>query len=626
MNFLNPFFLIGLTSTIIPLLIYLWSKRRKNEIEFSSLFLFRRIEASSIRSIKLTEWLLIVLRMLALVFFVLAFSQPFISEEKTEFLNKKYDQVLFDESPEFYFQNGVSRKQDIKSELIDFSRIYSKKYPDTRFFSTDSLSGYSFTQENDLSHSLFHSLPGNFDTSKSSLVVTKNPTAISGFLNGNSTDYLLLDEPSSGDNVGIVSVTFPDLIWQVTDANQVEISIRKSSLSEIKFGLEVWVDRQLIKTSFIEMASENLMVPIPVQVQSRGWHELKIKLNISDFPLDNEWNGGFYLPETVSADFKFNLSDVNFSPSSFQLAAESAGLKLNLNTDSGSGKSLLASSSFLGTSLSSLPAQYSGLIWIPDFKNEQSIRSQLSGFGFAVTQISKDKHLIKSLSNSTFWSFLVSKKIDLTNQPVTSGLVSLSPSSKIEFLAFNENNKPVLGLTYINEKPVLVFLTNPFEKSLQINVWAIGTVFHALSYLSQLRYSSGFSALTAEPGKKFFVDNISGKVTVELADKRFDIEPIGPFPYHLPEQSLFSTGIVAVSQNGSVIQKTGINYFARNSNISVSKTRTVLWKFPEPFPLLNNSANWELAAWFFALSLCCFVIESLVSRRKSKTVSGYPET
>ncbi len=616
MNFLNPFFLIGLISTIIPLLIYLWSKRRKNEIEFSSLFLFKRIEASAIRSIKLTEWLLILLRILALLFFVIAFSQPFISNDSDIFLNKKYDQILFDESPEFYFQNGISKKHDIKNELIRFAEIYSKKYPDTRIFSSDSLSDYIFKRQNDESHSLFHGLPSGFDTTRSTLVITKYPTTFSNLLNNKFTDHILVSDPSLADNIGIVSVRFPDLIWQISDANQVQVTLQKTNPASFKFGLEVWVDRQLIKTSFVEMSTKDFSVQIPVQVQNRGWHELKIKLNVSDFPLDNEWNGGFYLPEQVSVDFKFNQNDFNFSPSSFQMSAENAGLKLNLNSSASIDKTVFASSTFINTKFSELLSQYSGLIWIPDFKSELSIRSQLSGLGLTVNQISTDKIQIKSLSNSTFWSFLNSRKIDISTQPVSSGLISLFPTSKIEFIAFNENNKPVLGLMHFNEKPVLIFLTNPFEKSLQVNVWAIGTIFHALSYLSQLRFNNGFSAITTKPGQQFIVENASGRVTVELSDMRFDIEPIGPFPYHLPEQSIFSTGIVTISQNGVIVQKTGINYF-NGQHASFTKPATnIVWNFPETFPLLNNSTNWELAAWFFAISLCCFLIESLVSKRK----------
>lgn len=616
MNFLNPFFLIGLTSTIIPLLIYLWSKRRKNELEFSSLFLFKRIEASSIRSIKLTEWLLILLRILALLFFVLAFSQPFISNDSSEYLNKKYDQILFDESPEFYFQNDINRKQEIKRELIQFSQLYSKKFPDVKYFSTDSLSGYSFSEQNQNVNSLFHGFPTNFDTSKSALVITKNPSILTIPSNNHPNDFVQLDDASFVDNIGIVSVKYPDLIWQISEANQVQVILQKSTSSSVKFGLEVWVDRQLMKTSFIEMYSTNYAVQIPVQVQTRGWHELKIKLNISDFTLDNEWNGGFYLPEQISADFKFNLNEINFSPSSFKTAAENVGLKFNLNSSNETDKLLFASSSFINISLSDLLSQFSGLIWIPDFKNELSIRSQLSGLGFSVNQISLGKLQIKSLTNSSFWSFLNSRKIDISTQPVSSGLISLAPSSKIEFLAFNENNKPILGLTYFNEKPVLLFLTNPFEKSLQVNIWAIGSVFHGLSYLSQLRFNSGFSAISARPGVQLVVNNVLGKITVELSDKRFDIEPIGPFPYHLPEQSLFSTGIINLSQNGSVFQKTGVNYFSEPNQIARKSDTFIEWKYPQIFPLLRNSTNWELAAWFFALSLCCFLIESLVSHRK----------
>ena len=76
MGFLNPFLLIGLAAAAIPIAVHLFNFRRPERLDFSTLRFVREIEATSMRRVRIKQWLLLALRTLALGFLVLAFARP----------------------------------------------------------------------------------------------------------------------------------------------------------------------------------------------------------------------------------------------------------------------------------------------------------------------------------------------------------------------------------------------------------------------------------------------------------------------------------------------------------------------------------------------------------------------
>lgn len=76
MSFLNPLFLFGLAAAAIPVIIHLFTRRRPKEIRFSSLEFLSEVNQSEIRRLKLKQWLLLLLRTLAVAALALAISRP----------------------------------------------------------------------------------------------------------------------------------------------------------------------------------------------------------------------------------------------------------------------------------------------------------------------------------------------------------------------------------------------------------------------------------------------------------------------------------------------------------------------------------------------------------------------
>lgn len=76
MSFLNPLFLFGLLAAAIPIIIHLFTRRRPREMRFPSLEFLAEVNQSEIRRLKLKQWLLLLLRTLAVASLALAMSRP----------------------------------------------------------------------------------------------------------------------------------------------------------------------------------------------------------------------------------------------------------------------------------------------------------------------------------------------------------------------------------------------------------------------------------------------------------------------------------------------------------------------------------------------------------------------
>lgn len=78
MSFLNPLFLIALLTVGVPLLIYLLNLRKPKKVRFSTLAFFESLKSTALKRIKIKRWLLLAIRMLAIIALVVAASRPFM--------------------------------------------------------------------------------------------------------------------------------------------------------------------------------------------------------------------------------------------------------------------------------------------------------------------------------------------------------------------------------------------------------------------------------------------------------------------------------------------------------------------------------------------------------------------
>lgn len=85
MTFFQPFFLYFLPLAALPTLIHFFAHKHREIIPFSTLRFLKMLESTRLKHIKIQQWLLLLLRTLALLFLILAFAKPAIQSHISHF-------------------------------------------------------------------------------------------------------------------------------------------------------------------------------------------------------------------------------------------------------------------------------------------------------------------------------------------------------------------------------------------------------------------------------------------------------------------------------------------------------------------------------------------------------------
>ncbi|MBN8707720.1 MAG: BatA domain-containing protein [Bacteroidetes bacterium] len=626
MNFLNPVFLAGLLAVSIPVLIYLWYKRKKKVTLFSSLFLFKKIEQSAIRSVKITERWLLLLRILGIILLVLGFAQPIFLKENTEL---PFDGVLIDESPWMMTQGNTDQSATIRKSIQSWLLPEKERFPDLSVFSTDSLSGYKFDgNKSERPVSWFHSLPETTPGGRWLVISKTGSPVLDKIASDWKTDslrqvtVLALSDNSLKNNTGILSVIYEPLIWQVNEPNQVTVEIGSTQKTEGSADLDVFTDEVFIRTYRLELNESLTRISVPIQITTRGWHSLKLVLRSSDFQPDNEWNGGFFLPEQIPVTLTTANSQPGLSAEDLKFASAAAGIPLSvsfgLNQLQEDGIWIKSSSQ---SALSDLPGKTGGIVWIPDFSRPETIARELSQLGLTVKSIKPQETWLDKPANHPFWSFIDGKAKSGNSSATTFGLIELNPSNSTDFLAWTASRQPLMLLTTYRSTPVLVFLSQPFDPGRIPPPWALASLFHSILYLgSQSTGSSGFSSWEFKTGSRPVYPGNGGLVTARIADREWNMEITGTLPLTLPEAALPAPGLISFSRNNQTVALIGLNSGFKPSSGNLPESFSVIeWTDISELPFGKTGWNQTLSILFFLLALAAFLFESWLSRRR-KTV------
>jgi hypothetical protein len=80
-SFLNPFALLAMAAVAVPLFLHLFNLRRPQTVDFSSLAFVRELQETAVQRVRIKEWLLLALRMLAIACLVMAFARPTLTTD-----------------------------------------------------------------------------------------------------------------------------------------------------------------------------------------------------------------------------------------------------------------------------------------------------------------------------------------------------------------------------------------------------------------------------------------------------------------------------------------------------------------------------------------------------------------
>ena len=80
---LVPLFLLGVAGVVVPIVLHLTRRQRRNLVHFPSLMFLERIPYQEQRRRRIHYWFLLSLRALALALVAVAFARPFFEQDTT---------------------------------------------------------------------------------------------------------------------------------------------------------------------------------------------------------------------------------------------------------------------------------------------------------------------------------------------------------------------------------------------------------------------------------------------------------------------------------------------------------------------------------------------------------------
>ena len=127
MQFLYPEYFYALPALLIPIFIHLFQLRRFKKYAFTNVAILQKIRFQTRKSSQLKKWLILILRLLAMACIIIAFSQPYFSNQKS--IDAASETVLYLDNS-FSMQalgaNGPLFKraiQDVISEIDEEQKI-----------------------------------------------------------------------------------------------------------------------------------------------------------------------------------------------------------------------------------------------------------------------------------------------------------------------------------------------------------------------------------------------------------------------------------------------------------------------------------------------------------------------
>lgn len=128
MQFLSPLFLIGLAAVAVPIVVHLFNFRRYKKVYFSNVELLRQLESETQKQSKLKQLLVLALRIMCIIFIVLAFAQPIIPTNKSRAIavGNQYVSVYIDNSFSMEGTTANGTKLDMaKRKAHEIAAAYS---------------------------------------------------------------------------------------------------------------------------------------------------------------------------------------------------------------------------------------------------------------------------------------------------------------------------------------------------------------------------------------------------------------------------------------------------------------------------------------------------------------------
>lgn len=330
MTFLSPNILWALFAAGIPIIIHLISMRNTREVEYSTLRFIQELEHETIRNLKIRQWLLILLRVLAIIFLVLMFARPVQQgiSSTIDAEDKESIVVLFlDNSASMAAEvDGVSLLESAKQSIPAMLDVFEGKTkveiyqtnPVKQVFRGDlqskaireALNMVSQSMTSDKVFSVVDSVLSsieNTDPNKECFIVSdfskpiNTPELDRLELKNSQWRFYCLEQLKPKDNLSLRDVHAVSQIRLPNHVLKLNTRIANDGYTERKNqSVELFLNQerlgQVVSTFQPEKIKEFMFQAYPGQA---GIVHGKIELPADDYPMDNQWHFELPIPEQI---------------------------------------------------------------------------------------------------------------------------------------------------------------------------------------------------------------------------------------------------------------------------------------------------------------------------------------
>jgi len=375
MNFAQPGILWALTALTIPVLIHLFNFQKTEKIIFANTRILNEVIQQTQKSRQLKNWLLLLIRLLALAFLILAFAQPQFQSEDLKNASKSLPQAIV------YVDNSVSMfaSKDGKSAFdlaVSTAKTIPNRFSQKGWFQllTNSFeSKHTWTSpsgfEDQLTEASNPSQARNLQTvlkrierqqNSQNLGEQKLEFLISDFQKSNigplekikfdstKVSNLVLIKHQEQSNVWVDSVWLARPISLKLESQEIKVKLSRSGLPlKRKINLQLYADGNLISGKIVDQGEQNSVeVSLPFRIKARELKRCTLTTDDPEITFDNNFyfklqapppslvyliseKKNKFLSTALANKDLFQLVENNYSALDFQKLKESDLIILN---------------------------------------------------------------------------------------------------------------------------------------------------------------------------------------------------------------------------------------------------------------------------------------------------------
>lgn len=346
MQFLYPTFLFALAALAIPIILHLFYFRRFKKVYFTNVRFLREVKEETSARSKLRNILVLIARLLAVLFLVLAFAQPFIPQDAEVKQGQKAVSVFVDNS---FSMTALSQEAPLLERAKQRAREIVQAYgveDEFQILTADFEGRHQRLVSRDDAMNLIDEIQISPATRELSKVLTRQQQALNTGKAETQSAYIIsdfqqnmVDVQSYQDtlleinlvplqavqerNVGIDSAWFEAPVQMLNQTNNLLVSVRNYSDEDAdNVRLSIRYEGQSKPVGTMSIPGRSAVTDtVPITTLRTGWHNAE--LAITDYPIqfDDKYFVTFDVPEVI------NVLIINEETPSRYLDAAFAGIQ-----------------------------------------------------------------------------------------------------------------------------------------------------------------------------------------------------------------------------------------------------------------------------------------------------------